>query len=43
MAMITLEGGLQRNTFLFLLWKRYPKDFAEMLVRMEKYAYAKEA
>lgn len=39
----TALKGLQRNAFLFSLEKRYPKDFAEILARTEKYANAKKA
>ena len=30
-------------SFLFSLEKKYPKDFAKMLARVQKYANAKEA
>lgn len=42
-AIIALKSGLLKNVFLFSLEKRYPKDFAEMLARVEKYVNAKKA
>lgn len=41
--MTILKSGLQRNTFLFPLKKRYSPDFAEIQVRAEKYANIEEA
>lgn len=43
MAMVALKAGLLKNDFLFSLEKRYPKDFAEILARTEKYANTEEA
>ena len=41
--MATLKGGLQKNDLLFSLEKKYPKDFADLLARVEGYARAEEA
>lgn len=42
-AMPTLKGGFLKNAFFFLLEKRYPKDFAKMLARIEKCTNTEEA
>ncbi|KAG1365253.1 putative Retrotransposon gag protein [Cocos nucifera] len=42
-AMAALKGGLQKNDLLFSLEKRYPRDFADLLARAERYARAEEA
>ena len=41
--MAALKGGLQKNDLLFFLEKKYPRDFADLLVRAEGYARAEEA
>ena len=38
-----LQDGLQKNSLLFSLKKKYLKDFVEMLDPIEKYAWAEEA
>ena len=38
-----MKGGLKPSRFLFSLEKRFLTDYAEMLVRAEKYANAEEA
>ncbi|EHA8590342.1 hypothetical protein COCNU_scaffold017266G000020 [Cocos nucifera] len=42
-AMAALKGGIQKNNLLFSLEKRYPRNFADLLARAEKYARAEEA
>ena len=42
-AMIALKVGLLRNDLLFLLKKKYPKDFTKMLERAKKYIHTEEA
>ena len=42
-AMAALKGGLQKNNLLFSLEKKYPRDFADLLARAERYARAEEA
>lgn len=42
-AMAFLKDGLLKNDLPFFLEKTYPRDFANMLVRAEKYTHAKEA
>lgn len=37
-TMTALKSKLQKNAFLFSLKKKSPKDFIEMLTRVEKYA-----
>ena len=42
-AMAALKGSLQKNDLLFFLEKKYPRDFADLLARVEGYAQAEEA
>ena len=42
-VMTAMKGGLRPSHFLFSLEKRFFVDYAEMLVRAEKYANAEEA
>ena len=42
-AMIVMKGDLRFFKFLFSLEKRFSTDYAEMLVRAEKYANVEEA
>ena len=43
MAITVMKGSLRPSCFLFSLEKRFSMDYAEMLVRAEKYANVKEA
>ena len=42
-AMAAMKGSLQKNDLLFFLKKKYPRDFADLLARVEGYARAEEA
>ena len=41
--MAALKSGLQKNDLLFFLKKKYPRNFADLLARVEGYARAEEA
>ena len=42
-AIAALKGGLQKNDLLFSLEKKYPRNFADLLARVEGYARVEEA
>ena len=42
-AMAALKSGLQKNDLLFFLEKKYPRNFTDLLARVEGYARAEEA
>ena len=41
--MAALKSGLQKNNLPFSLKKKYPKDFADLLARAERYARTEKA
>ena len=42
-AMAALKSGLQKNDLLFSQEKKYPKDFTDLLARVEGYVRVEEA
>ena len=42
-AMAALKGGLRKNDLMFSLKKKYPRNFADLLARNERYVNVEEA